>query len=633
MEITSNKHEQCIVCRMPNLVPVKKYEHVYLVKCTHCGMIFSQQIPTNESLKIYYGKYPTSNEMPALLSKRYNQLLDHFESYRQTNNILDFGCGNGFLLDEAKKRGWNVYGAEFDDRYVELCRNKGINIRQVPVLPKDFDVKFDVITCIEVIEHLTNPYAEVDLFYSLLRNGGLLYVTTPNFNSLSLKIVGNDWSVVTYPEHLNYFTKSTLEYLCTKNNLPKLLIESSGISIERLSVAVKKKISRFMKWSEKVVAIDIHEDQKFSELMEKIFLLRYLKKTFNFFLALTDTGDTLKASFIKEERPHYPKISIVTPSFNQGEFIEDTILSVLNQNYPNLEYIVIDGGSKDHSVDIIKKYQAQLTYWVSEPDNGQSQAINKGLSKATGEIVSWLCSDDILLPSALFKVAKSFSENPETFLIHGRTILFTENKKEIIKGAETDDLPLRYLAYIPFPQPSSFFLRKILLKHGFLEENLHFGMDYDLLIKIALNHPIHPSNEILSKYRLHAKSKSMSQLAGFAKDWVIVFSKCARTIDLPEHRLDQLRNLGLYHEGTDKYETSSIYTSEEKNRVLIYFLEYQLHIYYELLKLPLCEQIANMIRDIDPGLYKKRAIDNIQIKSKYLPLNLIKIFRKVKRLF
>ena len=115
----------------------------------------------------------------------------------------------------------------------------------------------------------------------------------------------------------------------------------------------------------------------------------------------------------------YPRITIITPSYNQGQFIEETIQSVLNQGYPNLEYIIIDGGSTDQTVEIIKRYAAQIAYWVSEPDRGQTHAINKGLAQATGEILAYLNSDDYYLPGALHAVAKYFGCNPQVDLLHG----------------------------------------------------------------------------------------------------------------------------------------------------------------------------------------------------------------------
>src|SRR5690606_28750520 len=120
-----------------------------------------------------------------------------------------------------------------------------------------------------------------------------------------------------------------------------------------------------------------------------------------------------------------PKISIITPSYNQSNFLEETILSVINQNYPNLEFFVIDGGSTDHSVEIIKQYENKIDFWVSEKDNGQSHAINKGFKRATGTIITWLNSDDVLTPGILHKIAEKFSQLPDDVgLIYGGTTLF-----------------------------------------------------------------------------------------------------------------------------------------------------------------------------------------------------------------
>jgi glycosyltransferase involved in cell wall biosynthesis len=121
----------------------------------------------------------------------------------------------------------------------------------------------------------------------------------------------------------------------------------------------------------------------------------------------------------------YPKISIITPSFNQGKFLEETILSIISQKYPSLEFIIIDGGSTDESVEVIKKYGQHITYWISEKDNGQAEAINKGFEKATGEIITWLNSDDLYEKDALLTIGKMFAESPDVDFIFGDCLFFT----------------------------------------------------------------------------------------------------------------------------------------------------------------------------------------------------------------
>ncbi|WP_418509494.1 glycosyltransferase family 2 protein [Corallibacter sp.] len=185
---------------------------------------------------------------------------------------------------------------------------------------------------------------------------------------------------------------------------------------------------------------------------------------------------------------HYPKISIVTPSYNQGDFIEETITSVLAQQYPNLEYIVIDGGSTDNTLAILKKYDKQITYWVSEPDQGQSDAINKGFAKATGTIFGWLNSDDYLLPKALFHIANA-NWKPDIGAVVGighkvalnKNIVYTPQYYENI----TTEKLFLWTKGKNFMQPSCFFSKNAWDTCGPLNTELNYCMDVALWIAIS----------------------------------------------------------------------------------------------------------------------------------------------------
>jgi len=211
----------------------------------------------------------------------------------------------------------------------------------------------------------------------------------------------------------------------------------------------------------------------------------------------------------------WPKISIVTPSYNQGKFIEETIRSVLLQGYPNLEYIIIDGGSTDQSVEIIKKYEKWLIYWISEPDQGQSNAINKGFAKASGEIFAWLNSDDYYLNMALKQVATEFTKQPVSVggvvgLGHKINL-----KKEIIYTPTASELNyetfLQWLNGGNFMQPSAFFRKQAWEKCGPLREDLQYPMDVDLFLKIAKTYQFKRINESLSHAYTHETAKTTGE--------------------------------------------------------------------------------------------------------------------------
>jgi len=204
----------------------------------------------------------------------------------------------------------------------------------------------------------------------------------------------------------------------------------------------------------------------------------------------------------------WPKISIITPSYNQALFLEETIRSVLYQGYPNLEYIIIDGGSSDGSVEIIKKYEPWLSYWVSELDSGQSQAINKGFYKCTGEIIAWINSDDYYAPGAFFYVASAFMNNP-TLWVAGLVDRIDAEGKILIPGKLFEESLKNWYVGAPYLQPGIFWSRALWEKAGKLDESLHYSFDYDLLMRFIQYQPFaYWINHKLANFRIHAQSKS-----------------------------------------------------------------------------------------------------------------------------
>lgn len=206
-----------------------------------------------------------------------------------------------------------------------------------------------------------------------------------------------------------------------------------------------------------------------------------------------------------------PLFSIVTPSYNQAQFLEKTIQSVLSQDYPNIEYIIIDGGSTDGSVDIIKKYEHRLAYWVSEPDRGQAHAINKGFRIATGDILAWLNSDDEYVPGTIEKVVRILKSHNEK-LVYGSAKFIDEEGNEINTYRGEPLKPgfkrMRYWEGWPIPQPTVFFKRELFDVYGGLDESYRLSLDYEWLIRVSRYEKFYFLDGILAKYRIHTKSKT-----------------------------------------------------------------------------------------------------------------------------
>lgn len=208
-------------------------------------------------------------------------------------------------------------------------------------------------------------------------------------------------------------------------------------------------------------------------------------------------------------------VSIVTPSYNQAPYLEQTIRSVLDQDYPSLEYIVVDGASTDGSVEIIKKYSDKLAWWVSEKDKGQGEAINKGLARAKGEILAWINSDDYYLPNAVSSAEKIFEQNPEVVLVYGDMLAVDQNGEttNLLKYGQysLEDL----LCFQIIGQPVVFFRREAFEKTGGLDTSFHFMLDHHLWIRIAQQGKILHVPQIWAAARYHPLAKNRSKPVEF----------------------------------------------------------------------------------------------------------------------
>lgn len=207
---------------------------------------------------------------------------------------------------------------------------------------------------------------------------------------------------------------------------------------------------------------------------------------------------------------YLPLVTIVTPSLNQGRFIRETIESVLTQDYPNIEYIVVDGCSRDETLDILKEYGKRIL-WISERDNGQAEAINKGWKMGNGEVLAWLNSDDTYLPGAVANAVAFLKTNPNTMLVYGEGWHTTENG-EIIERYPTEPFNVMRLAETCYICQPTVFIRKNLVDEiGYLDESLNYCMDYDFWIRAAKKYTLSYTEKYFAKSRIYAGTKTMSQ--------------------------------------------------------------------------------------------------------------------------
>jgi glycosyltransferase involved in cell wall biosynthesis len=248
------------------------------------------------------------------------------------------------------------------------------------------------------------------------------------------------------------------------------------------------------------------------------------------------------------------RVSIITPSYNQAKYLETTIRSVFGQEYEELEYFIIDGGSTDGSVDIIRKYEKYLAGWVSEPDKGQADAINKGLQKATGEIIAWLNSDDAYAPGAIHSAVELFLQKPEFGLIYGNAVSIDQNgipfHIQTFKNYQLEDL----IAFNIICQPAVFFRKKLLDDVGYLDESYHFLLDHHLWLRIAQYTKIFHVPEIWAFARYHPGAKNITLATEFGKEALRILEWMKSQSSLVEIvESDQEKVMAMFHRFVGRY--------------------------------------------------------------------------------
>ena len=315
-------------------------------------------------------------------------------------------------------------------------------------------------------------------------------------------------------------------------------------------------------------------------------------------------------------RNSYPLVTVVTPSYNQADFLEQTMCSVLGQDYPAIEYLVIDGASTDESINVIEKYASSLHWWVSEPDDGQADAINKGLRKAKGEVVAWLNSDDLYLPGAVSSAVEALLANPDLGLVYGDAITIDINGRPLNKLVfpqwKLEDL----MAFRIICQPAVFMRREVLEKAGFLNETLHFMLDHQLWLRIAALAPIQHIPSMLAAARHHPSAKNVSQAEQFSRETYDVLAWMENQPEMVDIiNMNRRRILaGAYRLSARYLLDGELYTEAltTYGRALITQPGYALQHWHRILYALLC---LVGVSGLDEWYYQKRMRKNVDLSS------------------
>jgi 2-polyprenyl-3-methyl-5-hydroxy-6-metoxy-1,4-benzoquinol methylase len=286
----SNLHTSCPVCQSTEIIRAKQFIIKNIWRCKSCSLAFFGQRASPAEIHDFYSKYPRDHYESPVTIMRYKELLQGFRVLTSGKKLIDYGCNSGFFLAVAKENGWDTVGAEISEEAREICRNRGLEVTDLEAFYNEYPPKsFDVILSSEVIEHMEFPAEFFKRAHELLKPGGILYVTTPNFDAFERKVLGDKYDIVNYPEHLCFFNKASLRKCGEQHGFTAHKITTTGFSLTRIRTSTKKSNEKYVSQTS--------TDEQIRVKTEKSFVLRLIKNALNTFLNLSNSGNSLKGWF------------------------------------------------------------------------------------------------------------------------------------------------------------------------------------------------------------------------------------------------------------------------------------------------------------------------------------------------
>ncbi len=292
--MTNQPLDQCPVCSGSALNSMPLYHEHHLVQCGNCAFVFSNRRPSEQELiDAYQDTRKRSTYFSPITKKRFEQILDGFKPYRESGKLLEIGAGEGYFSQTALERNWDVHATEMNEACLDKLRSLDVKTVDLDLSKIEDENLFDVIVCIEVIEHVTDLQSYISNFYRLLRPGGIVYITTPNYNSIHRFRLKASYDIFDYPVHLSYFTHKTLTRLFSSNGFSKKNLKTTGYSITRRKTSQGKSYQEYVS--------ETSDDEMLRHRIEKNAFLRFTKWWINIWLSLFGIGDSIKATYIKIE--------------------------------------------------------------------------------------------------------------------------------------------------------------------------------------------------------------------------------------------------------------------------------------------------------------------------------------------